>query len=123
MLYGAIEEEVSASIAHYLSNVHYGLSVSDICESYRLDVGIEDLPLAQPVVPDLGMSVNAAAFHSVGPVNVGMHQGQDGVDVAGVEGSISSLDEFPVVLDGLLVAHGEFPFVVSHPSRLRSREG
>jgi hypothetical protein len=39
------------------------------------------------------MAMDVPALHAIGPIDVGVHDGEDGVDVAGVEGTVRRADE------------------------------
>jgi hypothetical protein len=58
----------------------------------RLNTAVDRLPLAQPILPDGLTPRDATAFPAVGPVDVGGHGLQNGVDGPRVEGGIKRPD-------------------------------
>jgi hypothetical protein len=56
-----------------------------LVEAQRLDVRIDLRELPRPVGAHVVAAVHPPALEGVRPVDVGMHRGKDGVDVAAVE--------------------------------------
>ena len=42
------------------------------------------------------VAVDASAFHAIGPIDIGMHRGQDRIDIAIVKRGIYRLDDLVV---------------------------
>jgi len=57
-------------------------------ETLRVHSGIDEFPLAGPVVSDRFVAVNVATFHTIRSDHVRLHASQATVDVAGVEGGV-----------------------------------
>ena len=85
MMDDGIREKVARAIVHHLMDFNNGAVWLAGLDPHRIDVGIEDGPLAGQVGADFIVSVDTAAFHAVGPIDVGLHAGQHGVDAARIE--------------------------------------
>ena len=66
-------------------NLYNGAAALVGGEPSGFDMRIDQCPLAQPVGPDTIVTMHVAAFHPIGPYDVGVHRGQRRIDVAGVE--------------------------------------
>jgi hypothetical protein len=98
VLHHLIEEDFAGEIANDLMDMNGGAAVWFGGEIRGFDVWVEDGPLACPVVPHSVVAVDATALHRIGPVHIGVHEVQDGVDVAGVEVLVSGGEEVAVSL-------------------------
>lgn len=97
MVHDLIHKKFAFAIMNYLVNF-YDPSISIIWTyAYRLNVRIEDRPLASPVLAHAFMSIDEAALHPVRPDDIGTHPGEDGVEAACVEIAVSAFEEFAVV--------------------------
>jgi hypothetical protein len=94
MLDWLIQQDVSSEIAHDLMDVDDYLAIF-FFESERLYVWVDHGPLTRPVVAYSGVPVDAPAFHSVGPVDGGVHHREDGFYVTCVEGLIHRQKQLP----------------------------
>jgi hypothetical protein len=65
MMDDGISEEVACGIAHHLMNFNQGAVGLAGLDLQRIDMGIEDGPLADPVGADFLVSVDTAAFDAV----------------------------------------------------------
>jgi hypothetical protein len=90
-----IDQDVSSEIAYDLMDVDDNSAIF-FFESERLYVWVDHGPLARPVVAYSGVSVDAPAFHSVGPVYGGVHPCEDGFYVTRVESLIHRQKQLPV---------------------------
>jgi len=80
-----IENHVAGQIANGLMDLDDDSAVRAGGEADRLDVRVDDCPLAGPVVADFRVAMESAAFHSVRPIHILVHGFENCVDVAGVE--------------------------------------
>src|SRR4030095_11880982 len=60
-----------------------------LCEGYRLDMRVDDLPLPCPIGAHALMSPDEATFPPVRPLDILSQGGQRAVDVSSIERSIS----------------------------------
>src|ERR1043166_1184118 len=82
-------------------------------KALRLDRRIDLAPLPQPILADSFSTAYPAAFHAVRPIDVGVHGGQNGINVAAVECLIYLKKQ-------VLLSHLRIPLVISI-KRLRER--
>ena len=57
-------------------------------EAHGLDGRIDHAPLPSPVVADTAVPEHGAALHAIGPGDIRVHRGQNGLDVPRIEGGI-----------------------------------
>ena len=96
MLDQLIHENLSGHVPHDLMNIDHGAPDAIIAEAHRFDMWIKDLKLPRPVLANVRMSSLATALHGIGPVDIGLHQRKNGIDLTGVERAISLFQQLPV---------------------------
>jgi hypothetical protein len=57
-------------------------------EALRFDHRIDLSPLPQPVLADGLVSIDPAPFHAIGPIDLWMHGGENGLNVAAIKRGI-----------------------------------
>ena len=77
-----VGEERAVEVAHDLVDPDDDAPALVVGERLRLDVGVDELPLARPVRADGVVADLASALHPVGPVDVRLQERQRAVDVA-----------------------------------------
>jgi len=83
----------SREIAHDLADFDDDAPGWVDVEAQRLDVGIDDGPLAGPVLAYLAVTVHVPAFHFVRPLDVRMHGRERPVEVTGIEGVVGGPED------------------------------
>src|SRR5215208_3473469 len=85
---GIGDQIAGARIVDYLTDVDGDASVGLLGEALWLDLAGNRCELSAPVVADRRAADYPTAFPCVGPVDVGMHQVDSGLDIARVERSV-----------------------------------
>ena len=83
-----IRQDLAGQVADELMHVDDDPTGFIGAEAPRFDMGVDRGPLAAPVLTDRRVAMDAPALHPVRPVHIGMHEGEDGVDVASIEGPV-----------------------------------
>jgi hypothetical protein len=91
-----VEESFTREIVHDLVYIDHGVTGRVVANAGWLNVRVDDAPLVSPIGADRFVAVNASPVHAIRPVDRGMHQGENGIDIAPVERSVGSSDEFSV---------------------------
>ena len=78
---------------------------------------IDHAPLPRPVLANAFVSVNSAAFHAVGPFDIGSHRCQRAFDVAGIECGVGLFHESNSALCSRL-CHRNYASTRNFPSRM-----
>src|SRR5262245_2768843 len=118
--------DASGQVSNHYTALHVNAPRLDYVDALQWDLGINDLPLARPVVPASFTAEDVTPFLTVGPFNIGTHQRDGCVDIACVEGLIGTLKKgFKLCSHGELLAHPlrakfafEFPGVAIRIQRL-----
>ena len=90
----AVEQQLAGIVVNDLMHLDRNSPAVIFFEADRVNAWIEQSPLPSPISADTLVSVNNSTFHAVGPNNIGFHRGNCSVDVARVEGRISSFEQF-----------------------------
>src|SRR5579884_1523416 len=94
VLHHSVGEDVALQVANELADIDNGVAGRKILDAQRLNVGIDDFPLALPVLADGRTPEHASAVHSVRPVHVGVHERENSIDIARVEGRVRRREQF-----------------------------
>ena len=85
MLDDLVDQEFPTLVVNHLMNLDADASVFFRREGLRLNPRIQLSELTGPVFPDRGFPQHPAAFHSVGPIDIRTHRGQNRLDFPPVE--------------------------------------
>ena len=82
-----IDYQCAVQCPHYLVDI-YCYSIAIGLETLGIHSGIDEFPLAGPIISNSFVAVNIASFHTVCPNHIRTHADEATIDVAGVEGSV-----------------------------------
>jgi hypothetical protein len=88
VLHHSVSQKLSIHITNDLMHLNNDCACWIKMKSLRLNARIDLGPLPQPILADCFVSVNSAAFHAVGPVNIWMHICQHRIHIPTVESLI-----------------------------------
>jgi hypothetical protein len=80
--------DIAGEVPNNLVDLHGHASVTRGTEAHGLDGRIDHAPLPSPVVADAAVPEHGAALHAIGPGDIRVHRGQNGLDVPRIEGGI-----------------------------------
>jgi len=86
----SVGQEIALWVTHHLMNFDNDFLLAIGRDVDGLDMRIEDRSLTFPIAAHLVASVDVATFHSICPNDVGMHGGEDALDVAAIKEVIHS---------------------------------
>jgi hypothetical protein len=92
VLHHAVEDHFAFEIAHYLMDVYDDSAVGKRFEALWFDDGVNHVPLARPVFTDTFVAADSAAFHTIGPIHIGMQEEKQEVEIALVESVVGRPD-------------------------------
>src|SRR5437868_1486226 len=93
MLHDLVGQQLAVATAHDLADLGRDLALGSGREAHRLDVRIDALPLARPVLPHTFVPGNVPALPAVRPQDVVVQGRQDRLDVPRVEPLIEALQK------------------------------
>ncbi len=88
MFHNVIHKDGAGQIANDLMDAHRRRAPLVFLYMNRLNTGVQSAKLPRPVAADLIASKHAAAFDAVWPVDIGTHQGENGINASPVESGV-----------------------------------
>src|SRR4051794_17091723 len=111
MAHGPIRQHLAGEVVHSLVHCNDNLALRIRSKAHRLDMWIDQGPLARPVGADAIVPVDVAAVHPVRPDNVLVQDGENRFQVTGIETIIEMFETFR------RVGHRHAPSWIRWPGR------
>src|SRR6266567_3448350 len=93
-MHDRIEQQVAVMVVDDLVDLDYPSAGLVLCDADRLYFGVENRPLARPVVTNSFHAIDEATLHPVRPNDIRMHAGQHVVQSTRVEFAIGGVKQF-----------------------------
>ena len=85
MLNHPIQDNIPFQVTNYLVDFHSDTSIFFCHKPFGGDGWVDHAPLPRPILSNLVMTEDAPTLHSVGPININVHDGWNGFDIPRIE--------------------------------------
>lgn len=96
MLDHSLGQQAAGQVANDLMDLYYSCASWIGVEALRFNHRIDLSPLPHPVLADGLASVDPASFHAIGPIDLWVHGGKNGLNVAAIKRGIDGQKQITV---------------------------